>query len=113
MRKMETLIRTPRYWADLHPNKKTVYIIPSQGEEYTDAVLFEPPNRQPHRDEQGFVNYYEDAVPAKDKFWREKIGRYLWDHVVKEDMRRQGIRGARQASIIFCGEGVLMLRPYQ
>ncbi|RPD68611.1 hypothetical protein L226DRAFT_540516 [Lentinus tigrinus ALCF2SS1-7] len=89
---METLIRTPRYWADLHPNKKTVYIIPSQDEQFTDAVPFEPPNRQPNRDAQGFVNYYEDAAPEKEKFWREKIGKYLWDHVVKEDMRKKGVR---------------------
>ncbi len=90
---METLIKTRRYFADLHPNKKTVYIIPSQDDRCTDAEVFEPRRRQPHRDAQGLVNFYEDADPAKDKYWREKIGKYLWDHVVKEDMRRKGISG--------------------
>ncbi|KAI0706818.1 hypothetical protein C8T65DRAFT_223197 [Cerioporus squamosus] len=91
---METLIKTRRYTADLHPNKKTVYIIPSQNDQCTDAEPFEPRKRQPDRDLQGLVNYYEDADPARDKYWREKIGKYLWDHVVKEDMSRKGIRVA-------------------
>ncbi|KAI0374016.1 hypothetical protein BV20DRAFT_936201 [Pilatotrama ljubarskyi] len=89
---MDCIIRTPRYEA-VAPTNKTIFIVLPTTDSTSDADPGRvPANTVPTRDEQGLVNYYEQADQAMERLWREKLGRYLYDHVVKEDMARQGIR---------------------
>ncbi|KAI0358470.1 hypothetical protein OH77DRAFT_1420860 [Trametes cingulata] len=89
---MECIIRTPRYEA-VAPSNKTVFIVLPTIDSTSDADPGRAPtNTVPTRDAQGLVNYYEPAEQMIERMWREKLGRYLYDHVVKEDMAQQGIR---------------------
>ncbi|KAI0645721.1 hypothetical protein C8Q79DRAFT_1111447 [Trametes meyenii] len=88
---MACAIRTRHYEA-LCPNNKTMYIVLTTEESLSDADPDRAPtHRVATRDAQGLVNYYEKAEQAAERLWREKLGRYLYDHVVKSDMARQGI----------------------
>ena len=91
---MECLIKTPRYEA-LSTTSKTMFIVLPTDPKTSDADASRAPTqRSPKRNEQGLVNYYEEAEQSVDRMWREKLGRYLYDYVVKDDMARQGIRRA-------------------
>lgn len=93
---MELVIQRPRYEASLFHNGHTMFIV-INGDENTDAAPGHQPlqsQRVPNRDANGAVNYYEEADETVERLWREKLGRYLFEHVVKEDMRKQGLPGA-------------------
>lgn len=90
---MECLIRTPRYEA--LRREKTVFIVLPTDESESDADAGRAPTQRTRtRDAQGLVNYYEPADEVTDRMWREKLGRFIYDHVVKPDMARQGTRRA-------------------
>ncbi|KAI0823662.1 hypothetical protein BC628DRAFT_1411431 [Trametes gibbosa] len=89
---MECIIRTPRYEA-LRTADKTIFIVLPTDPRLSDADAARAPTQLlPTRDEQGLVNYYEKVDETIDRLWREKLGRYLYDHVVKEDLKRLDIR---------------------
>lgn len=97
---MECLIRTPRYEA-LRTAGNSIFIVLPTDPALSDAdAALAPAQRQPTRDEQGLVNYYDSADEPIDRLWREKLGRFLYDHVVKEELKQRGIRRAC-FSIIF------------
>ncbi|KAI0630382.1 hypothetical protein C8Q77DRAFT_1137849 [Trametes polyzona] len=88
---MERLIRTHHYEA-LRTTDKTVFIILPTNPRLSDGDAFRvPPNTTRTRDAEGLVNYYEQADDDIERLWREKLGRWLYNHIVKEDMARKGI----------------------
>ncbi|KAI8993001.1 hypothetical protein BD414DRAFT_412392 [Trametes punicea] len=89
---MSRVIKTAHYEAVCTTNK-TMFIILPTDESYSDADPARAPQRRSRsRDAQGLVNYYEEADQSIERMWREKLGRFLYDHVVKEDMAKQHIR---------------------
>ena len=102
---MQRVIKTSRYEATLNPSGKTMFIVILNTDVNTDAVLGlgpTPDERLPTRDEDGLVNFFEDADDEADHQWREKLGKFLYDFVVKPDMRQQGIRGTSFAVFSMC-----------
>ena len=90
---MECIIRTPHYQAVRRPQTKTLFIVLPTDEAMSDADPDRAPARRvPVRDERGLVNYYEEVEQDIDRLWRERLGKYLYDFVVKNDMARQGIQ---------------------
>ncbi|KAI0329418.1 hypothetical protein GY45DRAFT_1304915 [Cubamyces sp. BRFM 1775] len=90
---MECVIRTPHYEAVRRPQTKTLFIVLPTDEAMSDADPERAPTRRlPVRDERGQVNYYEEAEQSIDRLWRERLGKYLYDHVVKDEMARQGVQ---------------------
>lgn len=90
---MQTILKRPRYQVALHPGGKAMFII-IMGEKTTDgAPGLEPLQRLPIRDGNGEVNYYEEANDSLERLWRQKLGRYLYKHVVMDELRKEGLLG--------------------
>ena len=90
---MQTILKRPRYQVALHPGGKAMFII-IMGEKTTDgAPGLEPLQRLPIRDGNGEVNYYEEANDSLERLWRQKLGRYLYKHVVMNELREEGLLG--------------------
>ncbi|KAI1794148.1 hypothetical protein LXA43DRAFT_997954 [Ganoderma leucocontextum] len=89
MDRVTTVIITPLYEAGV--DQKTMYI--SLRDDATDAAPeLRPLQRVPNRDANGDVNHYEEAGENLDRMWRTKLGRHLYEYVVKEDLEKQDIR---------------------
>ncbi|KAH9858696.1 hypothetical protein C2E23DRAFT_799656 [Lenzites betulinus] len=89
---MECLIRTPRYEALRTAGNSIFIVLPTDPARSDADSALAPTQRQPTRDEQGLVNYYDSADEPIDRLWRDKLGRFLYDHVVKEELKQRGIR---------------------
>ncbi|KAI0743563.1 hypothetical protein C8Q80DRAFT_847521 [Daedaleopsis nitida] len=108
---MQTIIKMPRYEAVLHPAGKTMFIVINQDVDVTDAAPgLEPTQRTAQIDSNGEVNYYEEADSETDRSWRSKLGRFLYKHVVKEDLLKAGIQGAHISRPLFALFCMNMLR---
>ncbi|PIL36199.1 hypothetical protein GSI_01860 [Ganoderma sinense ZZ0214-1] len=89
MDKVITVITTPLYEAGLH--QKTMYI--ALRDNATDAASeLRPLQPVPSDNAKGDVDFYQEAEDKLDRLWRTKLGRYLYDYVVKEDLKKEGIR---------------------
>ena len=87
------VLQTPLY--DVLLDRRTMYIV--LHENTTDASLeLQPLNRDPTPDANGNVNYHvEVEAGAKiDKLYRSKLGAYLYEHVVKADLEKEGVQRA-------------------
>ncbi|KAI9062873.1 hypothetical protein FKP32DRAFT_1572731 [Trametes sanguinea] len=89
---MNSVLKTPHYEA-VYMTKKTMFIVLPTDRTVSDADPDRAPTQRfPIRDEQGLVNYYEEADASMERRWREKLGIYLYNHVVKPEMARRGIQ---------------------
>ncbi|CDO77337.1 hypothetical protein BN946_scf184775.g28 [Trametes cinnabarina] len=88
---MTSLFKTSYYEA-VYATNKTMFIILSTDRRASDADPDRAPTQRfPTRDEQGLVNYYEEADASMERKWREKLGIYLYNYVLKPEMERRGI----------------------
>ncbi|KAM5531591.1 hypothetical protein V8D89_014760 [Ganoderma adspersum] len=88
MDRVVTVISTPLYEAGL--DQKTMYI--ALRDRATDAAPELRPLQPAPNGHTNDVDYYEEAGNKLDRLWRTKLGKYLYDFVVKEDLKKEGIR---------------------
>lgn len=90
MDRVVTVISTPLYEAGL--DQKTMYI--ALRDDATDAAPELRPLQPVTNGDTNDVDYYEEAGNKLNRLWRTKLGKYLYDYVVKEDLKKEGIRRA-------------------
>lgn len=97
MDRVATVIRTPLYEAGL--DQKTMYI--ALTDDATDAAPELRPLQPVTDGDTNDVDYFEEAGNKLDRLWRTKLGKYLYDCVVKEDLKKEGIR---RAFLLLCSQ---------
>lgn len=70
-----------------------MFIILSAGPNaQTDASSYnQPSGTSPARDANGRVSYYEEVNDVDERKWRSKLGRWLYEDIVKKELARRGI----------------------
>ena len=107
MDRVVTVISTPLYEAGL--DQKTMYI--ALRDDATDAAPELRPLQPVNNGDTNDVDYYEEAGNKLNRLWRTKLGKYLYDYVVKEDLKKEGIR--RAFLPLLCSQGPpLTCSPY-
>ena len=86
-----TLLSTGSYNVELC--EQTMFIILSAGPNaQTDASSCnQPSGTSPARDANGRVSYYEEVNDVDERKWRSKLGRWLYEDIVKKELARRGI----------------------
>ncbi|EJF65300.1 hypothetical protein DICSQDRAFT_152531 [Dichomitus squalens LYAD-421 SS1] len=88
---LQRIYRTALYEVLLH--QKTMFIL--LHEDTTDAAPgMQPLQTDPTPDANGEVNYYEEVETGTkiDKLWRSKLGKFLYDTVVKAELAQEGVQ---------------------
>ena len=89
---MERLLATDLYTVDVY--ERTMYIVfKRESEDQTDAVPYKLPDQtEPIREADGRVSYYVSADNTKvDRLWRKRLGQWVYEDVVKDELARRGI----------------------
>ncbi|OBZ68030.1 hypothetical protein A0H81_11710 [Grifola frondosa] len=90
---MTSIIKTDYYEAFDYAGKALGIVLTPFA---TDAVPGRDPLRtRSDRDENGMVDYYEEADEKSERFWRMRLGEFLALHVVREDMLKEGMTPRR------------------
>lgn len=97
---MERVLATDLYKADLFG--KTMYIIlNTDSNDQTDAIQRQPDLTVPIN-ESGRVGYYQSATDtAVERHWRKKLGKWLYQDILKEEMARRGIGKSLSDLLLF------------
>ncbi len=106
MDRVITVISTPLYEAGV--DQKTMYI--ALRDDATDAAPeLRPLQRVPNRIVNNVVDHYEEAGDDLYRLWRTKLGRHLYEHVVKGDLKKEGIRRAFLLSLFLRSSSYLLI----
>lgn len=88
---MELLLKTRHYEAYRYRHSILAISLAEDATDYRPGPSRLPKSTVPDRDENGIVDYYADASEHTMSSWKQNLGEYLWQHIVRKDFREAGV----------------------